>query len=161
MRSSLAGRDDAARTPGAARRGWALVSEAVLLLVTVIVVMTGCSTPVRPDLPTAPPPAATVAVPQDGVTLATLGFRNGPVDAFSLPRDVSLSTRVDEASGVTVVLGYPSASAVVAYLRRVLPGSGFVITGDSRTGAALTFTGYGWSGSFTGTGDVSAVSLRP
>lgn len=93
--------------------------------------------------------------------MATLGFRNGPVEAFSLPRDVVLSTRVDEASGVTVVLASPSATTVAAYLRRVLPHSGFVVTGDSHTSAALTFTGYGWSGSYTGTGDVSAVSLRP
>jgi hypothetical protein len=130
-------------------------------VLAVLVALVGCSSPVRPDLPSAPPPAATASVPADGLSLRGYGFTNGPVDAFSLPRDVTVSTRVDEPSGVTVVLSYPSASLVAAYLRRTLPRTGFVVTADARSGAALTFTGYGWTGSFTGTGDDSAVVLRP
>jgi hypothetical protein len=36
-----------------------------------------------------------------------------------------------------------------------------VVTADNAETATLTFTGYGWQGSFTGTGDSSAVILRP
>jgi hypothetical protein len=102
-----------------------------------------------------------VSVPSDGLSLRSIGFANGPVDAFSLPRSVVVSTRVDEASGVTVVLNSPSATDVAAYLRRTLPETGFEVTADQPAEAALTFTGYGWHGSFTGTGSSSAVILRP
>lgn len=100
-------------------------------------------------------------MPVDGVSLSEIGFRNGPVDAFSLPRTVIISTSVDEASGVTVVLSDPSASDIADYLRRTLPRTGFVVTAEDAGTASLTFTGYGWQGSFTGTGDSSAVILRP
>ena len=125
------------------------------------VLLVSCSAPVRPELPTDSPPTATVEVPADGLTLRSLGVTNGPVDAFTLPRDVVVSTRVDLPSGVTVVLSSPPAVEVGEYLRRTLPGTGFVVTADDPAGAALTFTGYGWQGSFTGTGDSSAVTLQP
>jgi hypothetical protein len=121
----------------------------------------GCSAPVRPELPSAPPTSVTVAIPQDGVSLKAVGVTNGPGDAFSLPRDVVISTRVDQPNGVTVVLSSPSAQDIATYLRKTLPTTGFMITADSQSSAAMTFTGYGWQGSFTGTGDSSAVILRP
>ena len=102
-----------------------------------------------------------MSVPSDGISLRSIGFANGPVDAFSLPRRVVVSTRVDEASGVTLVLSSPSATDVAGYLRRTLPETGFEVTADQPAEAALTFTGYGWHGSFTGTGSSSAVILRP
>jgi hypothetical protein len=82
------------------------------------------------------------------------------VDAFSLPRTAVVSTRVDQPDGVTVVLSEPSPTEVARYLRRALPASGFAITADNEA-AAMTFTGYGWDGSFTGTERSSAVVLRP
>jgi hypothetical protein len=123
--------------------------------------LVGCSAPVRPELPSASPAAASVSVPADGLSLRRIGFVNGPVDAFSLPRTVVVSTRVDEASGVTVVLRSPSATEVAGYLRRTLPETGFSVIADNPAEAALTFTGYGWHGSFTGTGSSSAVILKP
>jgi hypothetical protein len=134
-----------------------------LLGVTLVglALLTGCSAPVRPELPSAPPPSATVQLPDDGISLREIGFRNGPVSAFSLPRTSVIATGVDEPSGVTVVLSSPSAADVAGYLRRTLPRSGFVITASDEATASLTFTGYGWQGSFTGTGSASAVTLRP
>lgn len=90
-----------------------------------------------------------------------IGFTNGPVAAFSLPRTIVVSTSVDQPSGVTLVLDNPSAGDIAGYLRRTLPRSGFVVTADDQKTASLTFTGYGWQGSFTGTGNFSAVILRP
>jgi hypothetical protein len=72
-----------------------------------------------------------VRVPDDGITLQALGFDNGPGPAFSLPRSAVISTGVDLAGSVTVVLESPSPDAVAAYLRRTLPRTGFTITGDA------------------------------
>jgi len=123
--------------------------------------LAGCSAPVRPEPPSAAPPSASVPVPAGGVSLADLGFRNGPVTAFTLPQTAVISTRVDQPNGVTVVLTSPSAPEIAGYLRRELPGTGFTVTADRESAASLTFTGYGWQGSFTGSGSSSAVILRP
>jgi hypothetical protein len=130
--------------------------------VALVLLAAGCSAPVRPELPAEPPatPAA-VTIPADGSSLRSLGFSNGPATAFSVPRDVVVSTRVDQPTGVTVVFSQPSATEVAAYLVRTLPKTGFVVTSQATATASLTFTGYGWDGSFTGTGDSSAVILRP
>lgn len=134
---------------------------ACLLAIVLAWALTGCSAPVRPDLPTSTPSPAVVTLPADGLSLEAMGFHNGPVDAFSLPRTVVVTTSVDQPSGVTVVLADPSASALARYLLKTLPTTGFVVTRQDERTASLEFTGYGWHGSFTGTGDSSAVILRP
>jgi hypothetical protein len=113
----------------------------------------------------APTPLPSVSVPADGVTLAAFGFTNGPVGQFSLPRSTVLASKVDQANNVAVVLSAPSPSEVADYLRRSLPAAGFQLRRD--VGGTMTFDGYGWTGSFTGTdnpagtGASSAVLLRP
>jgi hypothetical protein len=102
-----------------------------------------------------------VTIPADGVSLQTLGYLNGPVQQFSLPRSSVVTASVDQANNVTAVLSRPSATEVAAYLRRTLPRTGFTIVNDDRDGLAMTFTGYGWTGSFTGNQTTSAVLLRP
>ena len=72
-----------------------------------------------------------------------------------------LKTAVDQENNVTVVLSQPSAGEVADYLRATLPAAGFTITNDDPAAQAMTFTGLGWSGSFTGTPTASAVLLRP
>ena len=131
--------------------GWLVLAAAVA----------GCSAPVRPDPPARSPSPLQVQVPADGVSLRQLGFLNGPAEAFSLPRTAVVSTRVDQASGVTVVLSSPAPAELTSYLQRSLPATGFTVTAANPATSSLTFTGYGWRGSFTGTGDTSAVILRP
>ena len=111
----------------------------------------------------APTPSGTSAatVPADGVSLQTLGYLNGPVQQFSLPRSSVLTATVDQANNVTAVLSSPPATKVAAYLRRTLPRTGFTIVDDDPAGLAMTFTGHGWEGSFTGNETTSAVLLRP
>ena len=113
--------------------------------------------------PTPPPSAATqlVTIPADGVSLQTLGYLNGPVQQFSLPRTSVLTAAVDQANNVTAVLSSPPPAEVAAYLRRSLPMAGFTLVKDDPAALAMIFTGHGWTGSFTGNGTASAVLLRP
>lgn len=106
-----------------------------------------------------PAPTASASIPADGVTLAELGFQNGPTDRVSLPRDVLFATSADQPNAVTLVIDRPSGEAVADYLRRSLPAAGFTIGSD--LGTTLTFSGFGWAGSFTGSTDGSALVLRP
>lgn len=104
-------------------------------------------------------PTASASVPMDGVSLKELGFENGPTDRLSLPRGLNLATASDQPDAVTLVISRPSSKEVADYLRRTLPSAGFKI--DSDLGETFTFAGFGWSGSFTGSGSSSALVLRP
>jgi len=118
---------------------------------------TSSRTPSASESTPAPPPSA----PPPGRSLRSLGYINGPVDQFSVPAAAVLKTAVDQENNVTVVLSQPSADEVADYLRATLPAAGFTITNDDPAAQAMTFTGLGWSGSFTGTPTASAVLLRP
>jgi hypothetical protein len=145
------------------RRVLAAISVVVLLAAT-----GGCgggdNGPVLPSARPTPPPSAataTVTIPVDGVALQTLGYLNGPVQQFSLPRSSVIIAAVDQANNVTAVLSSPPATEVAAYLRRTLPKTGFTVVNDDPPALTMTFTGYGWTGSFTGNETTSAVLLRP
>jgi hypothetical protein len=141
--------------------------------VLVLALLAGCGSGEDPPVPegtatpgptasTSPAPSATpAATPADGVTLASLGFLNGPVRQLTLPRTALLSAAVDQTNNVTAVLAQPPPPDVADYLRRTLPATGFTITADDPDGSALTFTGHGWTGSFTASDTTSAVLLRP
>lgn len=107
------------------------------------------------------PTAAPVRIPADGVPLASFGFTNGPVREFSLPRTSTLKAVVDQTNNVTMVLISPTAPEAYAYLQRALPATGFTVTAENATTTTLTFTGHGWTGSFTGNPRAAAVLLRP
>ncbi len=115
------------------------------------------SAPSTSPPPGTPSPSATVA----GVTLRQLGFTNGPLDEFSLPSDLVVTTAVDQPNVVTIVLARPSPETVEDYLRATLPNQGFAIDARADAGKAMTFEGHGWTGAFTGTGATSAIVLRP
>jgi hypothetical protein len=141
---------------------------AAILVVVLLAAAGGCGGaddgPVLPSAtPTRPPTAATplVTIPSDGVSLSELGYLNGPVQQLSLPRSSVIIAAVDQANNVTAVLSSPRATEVEAYLQRTLPMSGFSIVEDDPAALTLTFTGYGWAGSFTGNATTSAVLLRP
>ncbi len=95
------------------------------------------------------------------MALASLGYLFGPVNRVSLPRTAVVTARVDQANNVTAVLATPPPAEVAAYLRRALPVAGFTLTDDDPAADTLTFTGYGWTGSFTGDDRLSALLLRP
>ena len=140
-----------------------------LLSVALFGILGGCaaSTGDGPGASRSPTPSASATVtpriPADGLTLAALGYRNGPVAEVSVPRTAVLTARVDQENNVTAALSQPAAAVVADYLRRALPQAGFTIIDDNRNAdePALTFRGLGWHGSFTGDDRASAVLLRP
>jgi hypothetical protein len=100
-------------------------------------------------------------IPPDGITLAELGYLNGPIHQFSLPRTAVITAKVDQPNNVVAVVSSPSPEELRSYLLRALPAAGFEITADRPTENTITFAGQGWSGSFTGDDRASAVLLRP
>ena len=140
-----------------------LRSIAVVVLLATAGCSGGDSGPVPSVSPTPSSSGATspVTIPADGVSLQTLGYVNGPVQQFSLPRSTVLTAAVDQANNVTAVLSRPPAADVAAYLRRTLPVTGFTIIDEDPAGLAMTFNGHGWTGSFTANETTSAVLLRP
>lgn len=139
----------------------------VVAALTLAVVLAGCAAGSVPDVPppglsgARPSPSPTVSTPSDGVSLAALGFENGPVDRVFVPSGAQVSSRVDQANNVTVVLTAPSAAELAAFYRRTATGNGFTLTGDNAATTTLTFTGFGWTGTFTGDEQASALLLRP
>ena len=95
---------------------------AVTLFVCLLV---GCSAGPSSDSTPAPPAvsaASPPAIPSDGITLAALGYLNGPIQQFSLPRTVRITTKVDQPNNVVAVVSSPSPAAIASYLRRALAG---------------------------------------
>jgi hypothetical protein len=155
-----------ARSVGIARAApssnpWHTLATAAALLGCLL---TGCSVGHSSDSNTPPPaasPAPPPSIPSDGVSLAALGYHNGPARQFSLPRTAVIRAKVDQPNNVTAVVSSLSPAEMSSYLRRALPATGFMITADNPATNTMTFTGYGWSGSYTGDQRASAVLLRP
>jgi hypothetical protein len=124
----------------------------------------GCSAGYPSDASSAKPTASSArppSIPPDGITLTALGYLNGPVQQFSLPRTAVITAKVDQPNNVAAVVSSPSPAEMRSYLLRALPAAGFEITADRAASNTMTFTGHGWNGSFTGDDRASAVLLRP
>lgn len=124
----------------------------------------GCSAGYPNDGTSATPTASSApspSIPSDGITLAALGYLNGPIHQFSLPRTAVIIAKVDQPNNVVTVVSSPSPAELRSYLLRALPAAGFEITADQPRANTLTFAGHGWTGSFTGDARASAVLLRP
>ena len=158
-----------------AAAGWRAAQPVLALAgIAVVALVAGCAAdgplPIGPSAsssastssaPTSPTPVGLPASPANAVTLAAMGFRHGPVDAFFLPADSVLITRADQPNVVVLVLSAPPARQLADFLRQTLPAAGYDITADRPEAAVLTFAGRGWTGSFTGSATSSALVLRP
>ena len=141
---------------------WSHLLAAAMALLGCLLV--GCSTGYSTDSGSATPTASSAqppSIPPDGITLAALGYLNGPVQQFSLPRTAVITAKVDQPNNVAAVVSSPSPAEMRSYLVRALPAAGFEITADPPASNTMTFAGHGWSGSFTGDDRASAVLLRP
>ncbi|SDU80996.1 hypothetical protein SAMN04488544_0301 [Microlunatus sagamiharensis] len=146
-------------TPPAVRRALRRSLGAALVVVT----LAACGAAPRPDVPVPPTPSATapVQVPSDGVSLAGLGFTYGPVDRVFAPFGAQVASRVDQPDNVTLVMTAPSAADLLAFYRRTAVANGFAVIADDPATTTLTFSGFGWTGTFTGDERASALLLRP
>lgn len=98
-----------------------------------------------------------VTIPDDGVTLESLGFEYAP-DGFSVPSSATLSDFVDQPNTVVAVFTAPSGLEIAEYLRANLPDQGFVITEDGNN--SLLFERDDVAGAFTSNGAYAGLSLR-
>ena len=87
-----------------------------------------------PTASSARPPS----IPPDGITLAALGYLNGPVQQFSLPRTAVITAKVDQPNNVAAVVSSPSPAEMRSYLLRALPAAGFEITADRPASNTMT-----------------------
>ncbi|HEX5384370.1 MAG TPA: hypothetical protein VFW54_06990 [Propionibacteriaceae bacterium] len=143
------------------KRGKRRLAVAMTLVACLLM---GCSAGSSSDSSPAPPvvsPSGPSSVRVGGVTLAALGYLNGPIEQFSLPRTAVITAKVDQPNNVAVVLSSPSPAEVATYLRQALPAAGFTITAEDAAAKTMTFAGNGWIGNFTGDSRASAVLLRP
>lgn len=129
----------------------------MLVIAASLLAFGGCAaTPPVTPRPTASP--AAVPVPDGGVSLAQLGFKNPPATSISVPSSALVTSRVDQENVLTATFIQPSAADLAGWLRTHLPEAGFRITADR--GDSLVFTGPGWNGAFTAQGGVSALTVR-
>lgn len=127
--------------------------------------LAGCggtgSVPV-PDPSPVTASAEAYAVPEGGVSLAQLGFDNGPADRVTVPAGARVNLRVDQPNMQTMTFSEPGAGVIAEWLQAHLPGAGFTITaaGPGAEAGGLVFTGHGWDGAFTSGGAEAALTLR-
>ena len=89
--------------------------------------LVGCSAGSSSDSTPAAPTASSALdrhlFPPTAVTLAALGYLNGPIQQFSLPRTAVITAKVDQPNNVAAVVSSPSPAEIASYLRRALAGS--------------------------------------
>lgn len=103
-------------------------------------------------------PTAVKAAPSGTVTMATLGWKNGPADRIVLPIGARIDRRVDQAN-VTTAIGDPSmADSVRSTLTDTLPSYGWTITASG--GGSLLFSDATYDGAFTSDSSVWALTIR-
>jgi hypothetical protein len=92
------------------------------------------------------------------VSLRQLGFTNGPVDEVYLPTGVSITRRVDQVNVTTAFGPAADGPSVLGFLRRTLPPDIWAI--DTDAGGSLLFHSNGYTGAFTQSPDLWALTLR-
>lgn len=108
--------------------------------------------------PTSSSRSAVKAAPSGTVTLAALGWKNGPADRILLPIGAGIDQRVDQANVITAI-GAPSmAESVRKTLTDTLPSYGWTITASG--GGSLVFSDAGHDGAFTSDSSLWALTVR-
>ncbi|WP_425308331.1 hypothetical protein AADG42_06095 [Ammonicoccus fulvus] len=136
---------------------------AAVLVLSASALVAGCSASGPAPVPEPSPVTASAeayAVPAGGVSLAQLGFGNGPADRVTVPAGARLNLRVDQPNMQTMTFSAPEASVIAQWLQEHLPGAGFTITASGVDAGGLVFTGHGWDGAFTSGGAEAALTLR-
>ena len=103
-------------------------------------------------------PSAVKAAPSGTVTMATLGWKNGPADRIVLPIGASIDRRVDQANVITAIGNPTVAESVRATLVATLPTYGWTITASA--GGSLIFSDAHYDGAFTSDSSLWALTIR-
>ncbi len=129
-----------------------------MALACLALALTGCSAGASGT--SAPPssPSAVRAAPSGTVTMAALGWKNGPSDRVLLPITATITQRVDQANVITAVGVGAMAPSVLATLTDTLPSYGWTITASG--GGSLVFSDAHYDGAFTSDASVWALTVR-
>ncbi|MBI4899187.1 MAG: hypothetical protein HY829_01780 [Actinobacteria bacterium] len=120
--------------------------------------LTGCSAGAAGVSSPPSTPSAVRAAPSGTVTMAALGWKNGPSDRVLLPTAVTIVQRVDQANVITAVGEGAKAASVLATLTATLPSYGWTITASG--GGSLTFSDAQHEGAFTSDASLWALTVR-
>lgn len=131
-------------------------AAALVLTLALAVGLVSCASP-RQDRSPLPSATQTARPAGTGPGLRELGFENGPSNV-ALPDGIVLEPSVDQPNVVTVFFNEPTPTVALARLRPSLQAAGFTITADG--GGSLVFEGPEWTGGYTATGSLSALTFR-
>ncbi len=133
--------------------------RAVVALLGVAVLATGCSAAGPTSSSSASSrTSAQKALPSGTVTMASLGWKNGPADRVLLPMGAAIDRRVDQGNVITAIGKPNSADSVLQTLTETLPSYGWTITASG--GGSLVFDDARYDGAFTSDTSVWALTIR-
>lgn len=121
----------------------------------------GCAVGVSSPGSASSSPASASAIhaaPSGTVTLATLGWKNGPADRVFLPIGATIDRRVDQANVITAIGRPAMAASVLSTLAETLPSHGWTITASG--GGSLVFSDGSYDGAFTSDSSLWALTIR-
>ena len=133
------------------------VRRGVIGLACLAALLSGCSM-AAPNPVSSSTPSAVSPAPSGTVTMAALGWKNGPADRIVLPVGASIDERVDQANVITAIGGPAMAGAVLTTLTDTLPSYGWTITASG--GGSLVFSDAHYDGAFTSDSTLWALTIR-
>ena len=136
---------------------WAVFQPSRTLAVAAALLLAGCG-----SAPTTVPPSPTTAVtrraPAGTVSLADLGWRNGPANRVLLPSGVTLTRRIDQPNLISA-FGYGTdREQIRRLLAQHLPTLGWDVTGSGAD--ALVFGDQQYQGAYTASDEVWGLTIR-
>jgi len=127
-------------------------------LTCLVLVLGGCSMAPWSLGSSSSSASAIHAAPSGTVTMASLGWKNGPADRIVLPTGTGIDRRVDQANVITAIGSPAMADSVRKTLTDTLPSYGWTITASG--GGSLVFSDAHYDGAFTSDSSLWALTIR-
>jgi hypothetical protein len=138
-----------------------LERRAVIGVLCLVLLASGCSARSIDPGTTSSSSASASSVPSapsGTVSMATLGWKNGPAARVFLPNSATIDRRVDQANVITAIGRPEMAATVLSTLTETLPTYGWTITAGH--GGSLVFSDASYDGAFTSDASVWALTIR-
>ena len=132
--------------------------KAVIGLACFALLLGGCSAAVSSTGTASSSASAIHAAPSGTVTMASLGWKNGPAERIVLPIGANIDRRVDQANVITAIGNSTMAESVRSTLVATLPSYGWTITASG--GGSLVFSDAHYDGAFTSDSSLWALTIR-